>query len=370
MMTRVKIYLLSVLLLLAADLGAGEAGVPQSELDALDRAIARETVSNQLGSQVLGELHRLKARLQRMGDATRSEKESALAPLDAGDDSQRRQLERLQAEARDGGRAARRSLALYYLYLNDPEKALAEWRRMGKATDFDMSYLLLASYLEMSLGEYNNGRRNLESALRLLESRTSLVLSTPVFCHNIGGYRIYVERPQGVLLPGEETLIYVEVEGAEFTDAPDGGSACKLMFGLKLKDDNQRTIWYEGEYGEYAPVFAGPIRDLHTALTWRVPNDLEAGRYHLHVEAVEDSTKRRGESILSFNVAKRETNPERRVTGGMPPEVMPKGLYEATKAFPGADVPPEAWGTRENKGTMDARQFEMLQDYYRRQKVE
>lgn len=340
MPNRLVIALLAALAL-APLLRAGEAEplVPEAEMRALDRVISREATRTNADSQTLGDLVKLKGRLQRLQEDLKSGRGPA-ASAESSADPQKALLSRLQAEAIAGGRAARRSLALYYMYLNEPEKALAEWRFMGRANDYDIPFLLVSSYLELALGEYNNGKRNLEQALRFMESRSSLVLSQPVFCSNIAGYRLYDERPEGsTFLPGDVTLIYVEVEGAEFRAASEGGSECRLMFGLKLQDDNQRTRWMESNFGEYAPLFSGPIRDLHAALTWQIPNDLEPGRYHLFVEAVEDFTKRRGESVIGFNVGRRETNPERRPGPAVTP--LPRGFGEMQKAFPGASPMPE-----------------------------
>lgn len=326
-------------LFLAPLLQAGEAGplIPEAELRALDRVISREANRANADSQTLGDLVKLKGRLQRLQEDLKGGRLSAAAPDGTVGDAQKKLLSRLQGEAMAGGRAARRSLALYYIYLNEPEKALAEWRFMGRANDYDIPFLLLSSYLELALGEYTNGKRNLEQALRFMESRSALVLSRPLFCTNIAGFRLYDERPPGdAFLPGDVVLIYVEIEGAEFRALREGGSECRLMFGLKLQDDGQATRWAEPNFGEYSPAFAGPIRDLHAALTWQVPNDLEPGRYHLTVEAVEDFTKRRGESVVGFNVGRRDTNPERRPAPVVPPV---GGFGGAGKTFPGLEPP-------------------------------
>lgn len=365
--------LLLILMLAAAAASAGEppGTIPQAELQALDRAISRELNSGQLGSQTLGDLRRLKHRLMQMQATAKTERQTALEPP-GGDDAPQKQLQRLEAEALVGGRAARRALAFYHLYLNDPEKALAQWRAMGQATDADLPYLIGSAYLELALGEYNAGRGNLEKALRLMDTRTSLALSTPVFCTSIAGYRLYLAREGADVLPGEDVLIYVEVEGAEFTVLPDGDSECRLMFGLTLRNDVQNTVWAESNYGEYAPAFAGPVRDLHTALTWRVPNDLQPGRYHLFIDAVEGLTRRRGESVLAFNVGRRETNPEKRPTGagtGLPDYGggANRMLQDAAKNFPGAPtmyLPPD---DLKNRGDY---QFEILRNYEQMQRGE
>lgn len=368
------VSLLILILCCLAVRAAGGETIPLAEMQALDRAINREASSGQLGTSILGDLRRLRQRLQRMQSAAQSappspDKVAALQLL--GESGDGGQLERLEAEAAAGGRAARRSLALYHLFRNEPEKALAQWRSMGKANDSDLPYLILSAYMEMALGEYNAGRNNLETALRYMDTRSTLLLSTPLFCSNIGGYRIYTPRTGGDLLPGEEVLIYVEVDGAEFTAAPDGGSECRIMFGLRLRNESQATVWAESNYGEYAPVFAGRIRDLHAALTWRVPNDLQPGRYHLLVEAVEDKTKRRGESLISFNVARRPTNPETRPTyGASSPGDIDRRLNDASRPFTGGPNAPakneSAWDSDFARKQM----FDIVKEHERAQRVD
>lgn len=354
-----------VLLIGIASAPAGEA-IPQTELQALDRAISRELNTGSLGSQTLGDLTRLRNRLGRMAV---SQTPTAPAPAAAGQaaddgDLQLRLLGKLESEAAAGGRAARRSLALYYLILNEPEKAREQWRLMGKGSELDVSHLIMSAFIELALGEHNTGKASLASALSLIEARSPLKVSNPVFCQNVAGYRIYQPYRGGSLLPGDDVLLYVEVEGAEFVNSREGGSECDLMFGLKLVDDNQATVWAEPNFGEYAPLFNGPIRDLHAALTWKVPNNLEPGRYHIYVEALEESTKRRGEGVTSFEVAKRPTNPEKRPAGAFDPGMLPKGFSEMQNAFPGAPTLPTVPGAEQYNDN----KFDILQRYYQNQK--
>ncbi len=310
--------------------------VPLGELQALNRAIDRELNTNALGSHTLGELQRLLHRLQNAradADGGRTDRATALAPLGGEDDQAA--LRRLEDQASSGDRAALRSLALYQLYLNNPEQAIRSWRRMGGANTGDVPYHLLSAYLELALGEYSSAQTSLAAATRLIETRTGLELSKPVFCRNIAGYRLYETRASGDFLPGEDTLVYVEIEGADFLTLPGGDSECRLFFGMTLRNGSGAIVWAEPNYGEYAPLFNGPVRDLHTALVWRVPNDLPPGLYTLAVEATEDVSKRRGETSMEFNLASRPTNPERKVGTAYPPGFN-ETLREAQQMFPGS----------------------------------
>lgn len=323
----------------AAHAGERASVIPAAQLQALDRAIARESNANELGSQTLGDLVRLRNSLEAMKQP-KSGREAALEPLPR-ESSMDAHIARLEEEASQGNRASARSLTLYLLSMNNAEQARTVWRRMGPASTSDLPHQLIAAYIDLALGEYNAARTGLEAAQRMIDARANLELSAPVFCENIAGYRLYVPRPQKELLPGEETLIYVEVDGADFQQLADGYSECRIMFGLSLTNDAGRTLWSEPNYGEYAPVFNGPIRDLHTALSWRIPNDLVPGLYRLRVEAVEQSSKRSGERSMEFTVARRSTNPETRPGAGLSgadsriPPGAEQTIRDAQKAFPG-----------------------------------
>ncbi len=321
----------------AASVRAGEAvpSVPLGEMQALERAIARELNTGDLGSHTLGELQRLLHRLRTARGGERADRAAALAPLDAGaggDD-----LRRLEDAASTGDRAALRALALYRLYRNSPEEAALAWRQMGSANASDVPYHILSAYIELALGEYNSARASLATAARLIDTRTGLELSEPVFCRNIAGYRLYERRTGGDFLPGEDTLIYVEVEGADFKSLPSGDSECRLLFGMTLRNASKVIVWSEPNYGEYAPLFNGPIRDLHTALAWRVPNDLPPGLYTLEVEATEDVSKRRGGTSVEFTLAARPTNPSQPAGGAAAyPPGFNEAVREAQRMFPGS----------------------------------
>jgi hypothetical protein len=324
---------LAILCILLAAASASAVDIPEVELQALDRAIKRELADDKLGSQTLGDLQRLKYRLDQVRGQSKTGALAELEPLDAA--SPAATLSRLERDAESGSRPALRALALYHLYQNDPESALRAWRRMGEATPGDLAYQLLASYLELALGDHNAARLHLETAGRLINSRTGLELSKPVFSENIAGYRLYAPLPKKDILPGDTTLLYVEIDGADFQPLAEGDYECRIMFGMKLKNEQGGTLWADPNYGEYAPIFNGPIRDLHTALTWRVPNDLQPGLYTLIVEAEEQPSLRRGETSMEFTVAKRPTNPEPKLDAGQRQQVN-KALQDANKMFPGA----------------------------------
>ncbi|MDR3078289.1 MAG: hypothetical protein LBV15_05965, partial [Planctomycetota bacterium] len=154
--------------------------VTPSEIQALERLINREASRPTPDAAAYGELMRLKNRLLRMrAAASESDRRQALAPLMTADPHLAGLREKLEDAAKSGGRAEQRSLALFHLFLNEPEKALELWRKMGRATTYDMSHLLISAYLEFALGEYVVARNDLSAAMALMDARTSLEISPP-----------------------------------------------------------------------------------------------------------------------------------------------------------------------------------------------
>lgn len=359
-MTRFRMLSLFVAAILAVALPCAQAAtIPQVEIQALDRAIRRELSEDKLGSQTLGDLQRLKHRLETLGSPA-GQALAELEPLGGAGNI----LARLEQAAASGDRSALRNLAFHHLAENNPEAALQAWRKMGGTNPNDLSYQILSSYLELALGEHNAARLHLETAGRLIDTRTGLGLSTPIFCDNIAGYRLYVPREKKEILPGDNTLLYVEIEGADFHPLPDGNSECRLMFGMKLRNEHGTTLWAEANYGEYAPLFAGSVRDLHTALSWRVPNDLQPGVYNLTVEVEEQPSLRRGETVLEVTIANRPTNPAPKLDAGMRQEVN-KALQEATRQFPGSTPLFQPQSPQESERS--ERMFDLLRDSIRLQ---
>jgi hypothetical protein len=341
-----------------AQSGEAAAAIPGDELTALDRAINRELNTGSLGSQTLGLLVRLRSRIARFN----SPPAAATSPEESGESLRLALRQELEGAVSQGGRGARRDLAFYYLFLNDPEAAREQWNRLGRAGELDLLYPLVSAFIDLTLGERQYAGKNLESTLAVLAASLPLRVSPPVFCQSIAAFRVYAPRPGEPFLPGEDALLYVEIEGARFSDSSEGGSECQLRFGLKLRDDNQGTVWAEPDFGEYAPLFNGPIHDLHAALTWKIPHNLEAGRYHLTVEALERSSNRRGEGVVAFSVAKRPTNPEKGLSASPAALSFPPDAARLGEVFPGAPLPVLPGGG--SGGNLDQQKYDLLQKYY------
>lgn len=324
---------------------AGEV-VTTGELTALKRAISREASSTNYDPQTLADLTRLQAKLIQMNASV-----GAPAGASAEDPSRQLLAHLMQAAGKGAGRAERRALAYYYLYLNEPEKAMEQWKLAGSSGQTDLVYPLVSGLLNIVLGELTLARRDLEMTLSSLEARLPLRIGSLVFCRTIAGYREAIPRDPGPLLPGEDVLVYAEVEGAQFQSLAGGGADCELEFSIKILDDEQRTVWAEPNFGVYSPEFMGPIRDLHTALTLRIPNDLAAGRYQLVIDVMEPRSNRRGSAAIGFDVKKRPTAQETR----------PTSLSADSPLFTGPKAPTPPTLPRDPKTIMTPEELRILE---------
>lgn len=177
-------------------------------------------------------------------------------------------------------RAAILQVGRFYLFADQPDKALKYLRGAGAAAKDDLDWLLLMTSTYMRLGDYRKCDRFLQEVDQIMEQRAPLSMSKPVFVKRVISYRMYEPRdhtPQA----GENVILYVELSGVQFIPTSNGLYRCNLRFGLELRDEMQTTIWSKPMFGAFSPAYRGPIRDLHVPIYYRIPNHLDPGTYTL-----------------------------------------------------------------------------------------
>ncbi len=264
----------------------------------LDGAAAKSPAAKAKDSHELRELRRWVAAQMKKGELPKAEGDRILKMLVrlraaknklSRSESERQLIEALKDILRDKvvrdktSREARESLAMFYLFLEEPDKALVHLRKAGPASELDFYYPLRLAYTQLRLGVYQKGAAYLKQVERLLAARTPLRLSTPAFCSSIVSYRIYTPHAGAFLRPGEIVLVYIEITGVALRQNAGGASSCSLSFDLAIKDSFQRPLWSKPEYGSWNRTYQGPVRDMHVSITLRIPSQIPLGRHHLTV---------------------------------------------------------------------------------------
>ncbi|MBN2712938.1 MAG: hypothetical protein JXR97_10995 [Planctomycetes bacterium] len=210
-------------------------------------------------------------------------------------------LQKNVGKAKDA-RSARDALAMFYLFADQPEKAIELLRKNGPASSSDIYHELKLAYTNLRLGDYRESGRNIEKARDIIRTRLPLLLSEPAFCDTITAFRLYTPISKSSFNPGDTGLIYLEIAGSEFKTDATGKASCNLNFGLAIKDEMQEVVWEKADYGQWAQTYQGPLRDLHVSITMRIPNNLPDGKYHIFVTCKDVFSGRTGISSSDFMV--------------------------------------------------------------------
>lgn len=224
-----------------------------------------------------------------------------------------------KANAEQKNRQAQLSAARFLLFGCEPDLALRYLSTAKPGSDQDLEWRQLVTAAYIQLGDFKRAASFSGEVDALLKERTPLVLSTPVAVSSVTAYRLYQPRGPSGIKPGENLILYLEVGGAEFKEFKKTDYRCNLEFSLELRDDLQRVVDRNENYGSYNPSYVGAVRDLHATLYYRVPANLAKGKYCLIVAARDVYANTVSEADFYFQVG---------ATGG---PVIPKKLQTEKK---------------------------------------
>lgn len=277
----------------------------QADITFINKLIAQYVAHGDGSSPDVTNLRRIRTLLQK---APSQKETSAALSLS---DLRGRLLTELQKRvaASRASRLSRETLAMYQIFLDDPENALETLRKTGPASGRDIYHPLRLAYTYLRLGDYEKGYDALQRVESLLSGHLPLTLTKPVLCESITAYRIYDPRPDLPIRAGERTFVYVEVQGAGFRQQSPDEAACNIQFGLEIRNELQTVVWEEPDYGSWAQTYRGRVSEIHVSVTFRIPNTLQPGRHYLIINAHDRISDRRGSASLPFDFGRRTRQP-------------------------------------------------------------
>ena len=212
----------------------------------------------------------------------------------------------MRAESEPKNRLAQLTAAKVLSLLGDPVQALGFLRKTSANSSEDIQWPLLASSIYLQLGDYSKAAIYAKAVDQLLGKQTPLSLSVPVQVDQVQAYRLYTPYSGGIPKPGDTLILYIEVNGARFREQRHGMYACNLEFSLELRDELQNVIEKQDNYGRYAPEYNGPIQDLHATIYYRIPPELEGGRYTLIITCTDRYGKAAADTDFVFDIGGRK----------------------------------------------------------------
>ncbi|MFH0910480.1 MAG: hypothetical protein V1918_03075 [Planctomycetota bacterium] len=260
----------------------------------------------------------LEARLKAQGlpDGERALASAILERLQADRPRPAEPVERAQVEerlkeflradvaAKPDAREPRLALARFYLFEDDPERALRHLDRAGPGSELDVFWPLLAAYAHLRLGEHATATRLLEGMGESIGRLIPLQIQRALFCEEVRQYGQYNPRPEKAFAPGESTWLYLEVMGPGFRAVGDQHEL-RLSFGLAVRNDLQQTLYDEPQYCRIFPKYRHPVRTVFAGVDFLVPDYLPSGKYTLIVTCRDETSGREVTSDLPFSIGER-----------------------------------------------------------------
>ncbi|MCA9174049.1 MAG: hypothetical protein KDB14_06130 [Planctomycetales bacterium] len=171
-----------------------------------------------------------------------------------------------------------------------PEKLPADPRWRAVAT---------AAALELRGQQTDRQREVLQSALATLESEAPLKLQNLAFCRQIDDFGIYAEF-KSQFRPGQELLLYVEVENFAHTETPNG-YCVEIEGGYEIVDANGQVV-EKREFLADKQTFRRERRDYYIPYRLFVPKTIPPGKYTLRLNLTDVASKTSGVGSIELPV--------------------------------------------------------------------
>lgn len=200
-------------------------------------------------------------------------------------------------------RDARMRLASYYLFNNDPIKALRHLEQAGDLNNGDVFWKMQVAYCQLALGEYEIALRMLDGASEIVESVMPLGLRNGLFCEHVTALAQYDPLPNQAIGRGQRALFYFEVIGADFAKEQNDLYQVSFSMDLVFRDEMQRTVLSMLSWAEPKFYYRRPLRDIFMTGEIILPPELEPGKkYTLVIECRDTHANRTATLDIPFIV--------------------------------------------------------------------
>jgi len=199
-------------------------------------------------------------------------------------------------------------IALFFLR----ERRLADYREIigsfQEEGPVSVELELLKAALYQRIGQADLRDRAMErAAAKASPGAGAFALARLAFAREIRGYRSFTPRGDSEFRPGEEVLLYGEMEGFRNTPTIRNGSpAHRRSFSVELvlrRADGQEMDRRELlRAGAAVEVVEDAARPVHFWGRYPLPHDLAAGAYRLEIEASDLEAHRRARGGLPLKV--------------------------------------------------------------------
>lgn len=199
-------------------------------------------------------------------------------------------------------------LRLLYLVAQRPEQALTAipgleaseqeyWQQLCWAA----SNSLDAEQFPLPRDRATQSIAPLNTALRRLREQADLSIKNTAFCEQISYFGNYQKFARDEFTPGQEVLLYAEIENFNTEQTPDGEHRTLLRSVIDIIGANGQTRWHK-TFAATEDRCRNPRRDYFHNYQFTIPDRLPLGPHTLKLTVVDDLSGKQASYSLRFLV--------------------------------------------------------------------
>jgi hypothetical protein len=139
----------------------------------------------------------------------------------------------------------------------------------------------------------------LSAALRRVRETAPLTIKNMGFCRKISYFGNYERFPRNEFTPGQEVLLYTEIENFVSSTTIDGEYRTLLKSLVEIVDQQGKVVWTKG-FPSTEDLCRNPRRDYFHNYQFHIPRDLSTGTYSLKLTIEDELGHKRISNSLNF----------------------------------------------------------------------
>lgn len=139
----------------------------------------------------------------------------------------------------------------------------------------------------------------LSNALRQMREEASLSIKNISFCRKISYFGNYERFQRNEFTPGQEVLLYSEVENFVSVPTSDGEHRTSLKSLIEIVDQKGTVVWTKA-FAATEDFCRNPRRDYFHNYQFRIPDDISMGTYVLKLSITDELSQKKALSSLTF----------------------------------------------------------------------
>lgn len=219
-----------------------------------------------------------------------------------------RRKRRLDSDLDEEDEARLRMLYLIANRRDDAVRVIAslepEMQEFWSKQFFGLATLLNSDLISDRSNRLIESKRNLDEALRRLGESAPLFVRNLAFITNVDSYGVYTPFDDYEFSTGDPVLLYAEVENYRCKETARGYHTA-LRSTYEIFDSSRQKV-AEHEFSTNEEYCKNPRRDFFTVCEFKIPENLEPGKFVLRLTVADLNGDKAGESSITFHI--REKN--------------------------------------------------------------